>query len=322
MSQLPSAHNLLPSGEPAGFAARPASTAWETVALADSPAQSIWVWFKPPNMPQALVIKLSAGALPNTSQPPSFTMRRLLDAVAIEPASVANWYLGGMSYEGLKGTSPYFDQPISAASLVAAEIVVSIDPGYVETVPVVDVDLSGVGAERILDVIAADWEATIKMERQMLVIRKQLAAMMGRLNALNRDLSPEESAQSDRQDKNEWRDARRWLRESAARLSRCIKEHDVGDTSLAGKRVWFEQTYRQRIVPRQQFDGLEDAHREFQAYRKRFQTVLQTMTAAYATAAQDGERRAQQILGRIATKVRAARSKKPPTAKGRGGSGI
>ena len=48
--------------------------------------------------------------------------------------------------------------------------------------------------------------------------------MQTRLTTMNRDLTPEESHYADRADHDDWRDARRWLRDAANRLSKCIKE--------------------------------------------------------------------------------------------------
>ena len=135
--------------------------------------------------------------------------------------------------------------------------------------------------------------------------------MLVKLNSLNRDLSPDERLHSDRQDKNDWMEARRWLRDVGAKVSRYIKEFDIGEASQAGKREWFEQTYEAIIAPRRISDDLPRLEREFEAHRKQLQTLMANMNNAYSSAVQDGERRAQQILTHIASKVRAAKRSRP-----------
>lgn len=134
--------------------------------------------------------------------------------------------------------------------------------------------------------------------------------MINRLNALNRDLTPEENLHGDSKDRNDWQEARRWLRDLTHRVTKYLKEHDIGETSGVGKRQWFEQTYQQFIAPRQQFDGLQPAQREFETYRKKLQTLLINMTNACSSAANDGERRAKAVLSKIAVKTRAAKAKR------------
>ena len=68
--------------------------------------------------------------------------------------------------------------------------------------------------------------------------------------------------------------------------------------------------YQQNIVSRRQFDGLEQAERDFDAYRKSLQTLLTKMGTANSTAVQEGERRAQQIMTRVAAQIRTSREKR------------
>lgn len=161
-----------------------------------------------------------------------------------------------------------------------------------------------------LDCINSEWLAALRMERDLSVRRKQLSDMQTRLSTLNRDLSHDEKLFADNLDKSAWQDARRWLREVSARVSRYIKDHDIGEATSAAKRTWLEQTYEQYIVPRQYFEGIEQSQREFEAYRKLMQTLLNNMNTAYATASQEGERRAQTILSRISAKVRSSQSRR------------
>jgi len=156
----------------------------------------------------------------------------------------------------------------------------------------------------------SDWSASLQLELQLAAAAKQLNGTMLRINSLNRDLSIDEVRAGDQQDKREWHEARRWLRDAAGRLSRFLKDHHIGMTSAIGKRNSYESIYQQYVVPRRPFEGLEQAEREFEIYRKTLQTLLNNMTAANGAAVQDAERRAQLILTRIASKLRNARAKR------------
>ncbi|RPI78701.1 MAG: hypothetical protein EHM42_13215 [Planctomycetaceae bacterium] len=158
--------------------------------------------------------------------------------------------------------------------------------------------------------MAADWNACLQLEQQLEAAAKQLNATLTRLNTLNRELSPEESRFADQQDKREWQDARRWLRDATAKVSRFLKEHLVGITSAAGKRDSYETLYKQFILPRRSFEGMAQADREFAGYRKLLQSLLNNMNSAQGSAVQDAERRAQAIITRMAARVRAAKSRR------------
>ena len=122
-------------------------------------------------------------------------------------------------------------------------------------------------------------------------------------------LTPEESRQADRQDHDDWRDARRWLRDAAGKVTRFMKECDVGETVYVGKKNWFEQIYEQVVIPRQPMNGLDQVRHEFETHRKNLQMLVNNMRATMSSASSDGERRAQQVLARIGSKKNAARSK-------------
>jgi hypothetical protein len=183
--------------------------------------------------------------------------------------------------------------------------VVLLSPGLPQQ-PVV-----AVPATHAIDRIAADWNSSNQVEHQLDLARKQLHDTLVRVNVLDRDLSSEERMYGDRQDQSDWQEARRWLRDVAVRLSKLIKDHDIGMASAAGKRNNFEAIYQQVVIPRRPCEGLDAMQREFEAHRKMVQHLLLQMNSAQATATQEGERRAQQVLQRIGAKVRAARSKRP-----------
>ena len=55
---------------------------------------------------------------------------------------------------------------------------------------------------------------------------------------------------------------------------------------------------------------MQQAILDFESYRKSLSTLLNNMKSVQAYAVQDAERRAQRVLTRLATKVRAARAKR------------
>jgi len=302
------------------FDVRPPSEQWEPIPLAGLPALSVWAWFKPPSTPNGLVFRVPNETLYGHPNRSLLTLRVLLQAVGIDPSRVAWWSLAGMTYPGERGTSPLLDHPLPDPTPGADPgIVVAIEPPTPDPPPqeIAQIapevrtgrpDLLPVGAEAIFERIEIDWNASLLIESQLAVIRRKLADMLQRLNALNRDLSPEERLHADRKDRSDWQTARRWLRDVTTRVSKCIKEFDIGDSSNAGRREWFATTYEQSVVPRRPFDAMEQAQRDYEQYRKSMQTLLASMNTAYTGAAQDGERRAQQILTNIAASVRKART--------------
>jgi hypothetical protein len=298
------------------FAGRPSSAGWEQIVL-DSAANFFWIWFKPPTVPQGLVIRIPEetyrGGLDRLGLAgEQLTIRTLLRAAGIDSSSVAMCYLYGAPCEGRNGTSPAFDQPL-AGPLPGGDpnIIVLIEAPIAESSPVASPCVATMGADlvKVFDEMEADWSASLLLEKQLMLARKQLTGTLGRLAALDRDLSPEERLHGDRQDKSDWLEVRRSLKDAAVKLSRYIKEHDVGETSAAGKRDWFQQTYRHYVAPRQPFDGLLPLHREFESYRKRLQVLLSNMNLANTNVAQEAERRAQRVLSRLSSRARSAQTK-------------
>jgi hypothetical protein len=202
----------------------------------------------------------------------------------------------GFAGAGMPGAA-YFDPTMFAAS---API-----PSHSQAPAAEDMSVT-----ELFERIDSDWHASLEIERELTRLRKMLLDLFNRVKNLNRDLTPQERIHANNQDKQDWMDARRWLRDGSTRLWRCIKEHDIGDTSIAGQKGWFEQTHRQYVIPRIPFDGLLQAQRDFEAYRKMLQTLHNNMSSAHAMASADGERRADKILNRIAAKVRDAQTKR------------
>jgi hypothetical protein len=302
----------------AGFALRAPSTAWEQIALGSGP-DFFWIWFKHPIAPQGLILRIPPetyrGSLSGAGNAREcLSLRNLLRAAGIDPQIVSLWYLYGLPCESRGGTAPTFDQPLAEPPAGAdPNIVVLVDaPGPAIPPPeYVPATAAATPANliQIFDEMEADWYACQLLEKQLMLARKQLTAALGRLAALDRNLSPEERLHGDRQDKSDWQEVRRSLKDAATKLSRYVKEHDVGETSAAGKKVWFTEVFHKFVEPRQPCDGIFELHREFEAYRKRLQLLLQNMGLANANVAQEAERRAQQILSRLGSRARTAQHK-------------
>lgn len=344
---------MTPPGRPAvpgrseqpEFAARPPSQGWESIALPGSSQCRAWAWFKPPQAPHGLILRIPEETYRQSPRPEGLTLRALLQAAGVDPAGVVMWQLYGYGYDAQGGTSPLLDQavpppppgvdpnifvslhpaaagaafarPNSAAGVPPAGTSVAapapmglpiaapaLDPGQV------DAPAAEVSAAELFDRIETDWQATLQLEKDLIRLRKQLVDLSNRLKTLNRDLTAQERVHSNTQDKKDWQDARRWLRDASTMLSVSVREHDIGDTSAAGQRHWFEQLYQQYVLPRQPFDGLLQAQRDFETYRKSVQKLHNSMNSVYANASLNGERRAQQVLNRIQAKVREATIRK------------
>lgn len=296
------------------FAARYPSSNWECIPLQDAPQCIVWAWFKPTHAPQGLILSIPDETFQAFASASSLTLRFLLRSAGIDPSSVAMWMVYGVGYDSQAGMSPHFDQPIlPPAPNVDRSIAVYIHPPMMALAPVTNFmqpSVASASSAELYERIGTDWNSCLQLEKELDSMRKQLAAMAGKLQSLNRDLTPEESQHSTRQDQDDWKDARRWLREAAGKLSRFIKECDVGDTVYVGKKKWFMQMYQQVIIPRAPHPNLEQVRQEFEAHRKSLQTLVNNMRATHSSAGQDGERRAQQVLSRIASKAASARTKR------------
>ena len=116
-----------PAGE---FARRPASTAWEQIPL-DSAGKFIWAWYKPPAFPLGIVFRVPDEAFTETAAAnwaQRLTMRVLLTAIGLDPATVSIWYQYGTPCQGRNGSSPLFDQPLPPPPAgVDPQIVVMVD---------------------------------------------------------------------------------------------------------------------------------------------------------------------------------------------------
>jgi hypothetical protein len=292
------------------FAARPASTTWEQLPLPGSAAGCCCAWFKPPTAPDCVVLRLPEQTFPPGHEVPPVTARQLLQAAGIDPGHVTGWTVYGTPVD-VRGLAAVLDLPIPPLA-AAAEPEICVYAAGLPPRPAANVlppAASGGELSHVFDQIDTDWTLSLLLEKHLVLLRKQLSGMLTRVTTLDRDLSPEERMHGDRQAKNDWQEARRWLKDSAAKLVRYIKEHDTGETSNAGKREWFHSTYDQIVLPRRPVDNLLQIQRNFESHRKRLQILQTNMTTALQFAGSDGERRAQQVLERVARSVRDSRAK-------------
>jgi Skp family chaperone for outer membrane proteins len=298
---------------------RPPSQSWEPLALPIGAGVPVWAWFKPPAAPQGVIVRIPAAA--RQAWGGMFTLRMVLLALRLAPGQLQSWNILGLTYDSQQGASPLLDYPLPSSPL-GADLDITL---FLQTTGAAPVAFSSGTApaavaaapaagspqsDRLLAAMDADWSAVQQMEGALGQLRKQLNAIQGRLQSLSRDLTPDEKVASDSNDKKDWQDARRWLRDVAGQVSRYIREHDLGVTSAAGQRNRFEDLYANYVAPRKPFDGLPAAQQELEAYRKAVQSLVSKMQTALSAAGKDGEQRAQQILSRIGAKMRSARQKR------------
>jgi hypothetical protein len=224
--------------------------------------------------------------------------------------------------------TPYFQVPVYQAAPVkqtapvkqAGPVIHNLDilpqdsPEYSRQIFKTDaqgqVTLTDISADELrihMQQMSADWTSIIQMERQLATVRKTMDGLLTRINALNRDLTPEEVAGSDSMDKKDWQDARRWLRDSITSLNRYMREYDVGLTSNAGNRNRFEAIYNEYLQQNKTFPDLLNIRKEFELHRKLVHNLGIAMQNAVANATRDGESRARNLLTRISNKARSRR---------------
>lgn len=304
------------------FAQRPPSQAWEQISVPAPTPRMIWVWFKPAHIPSGIILRIPDELWPQIVSGSPLTLRAMLAAAGVDPALVLAWQQYGQQFPGLNGTNPLFDQALALPMAgIDPSIVVFVgvpavlfppaqSPQVATTVPLVTSPAPPNDQTELFEHIDAIWNTVLEIEKDQERLRKRLVDMSSRLKGLNRDLSPDERLYSSREDKQDWQDARRWLRDSENKLRACIKEYDIGDQSAAGQRRWFESIHTQFVKPRIPFEGMEQAATNFDYYRKAVTTLQGKMNGAYLAAQNNGERRALLVLARIANKVREATNKK------------
>ncbi len=309
-----------------GLAGGP-SVGWAPVILPELPGASVWMFR---HAPGSIVFQVAPRT--HAGFPGRISLRRLLAAVGIDARAVARWMAYGAVFDSAQGMNPLLDQPLLPAGPgVDPSIVVHLaGPVAVPQLPMMPIPLThaappaaivapatGRGGlmhstanDAMYSAIEADWNAIRILEAQLVGLRKQLNSQLTKLTSLNRDLSPDECLASDNQDTRDWQDARRWLRDGAAVLSRVIKAHDIGVTSAAGNRNQFEDLIDRVVTPRRPIEGLATIQQQFESHRKTVQSLQAEMQSAMNGPGRDGEMKANAALSKIRSKMRGAKGKK------------
>ena len=291
------------------------STAWEPVALRLGSSPVVWAWFKPSHAPSSVVFQIPPEVWQEVNSATPVTIRQLV-AIAGIPA-LQGWTVAGQYYawderlavfvdlplaEPPAGVDPYLILWCQMTATLQTPIRIESPPPMLASDPPLNED-SGA----LFDSMDSLWRGIQQIETDVRRARSQLEQSMHRLNSLNRDLGPNEINAADSNDKKDWIDARRWLRDSAGILSKSIKQIDVGVLSGAGQRHRFEDIFQQYVASRRVFPGLKQAALDFEMYHKTAKHVLLSAQSALAKGSTDGERRANNVLQRIARKIRQRR---------------
>ncbi|MCH2210528.1 MAG: hypothetical protein MK110_04450 [Fuerstiella sp.] len=289
----------------------------------------LWVWYRPQSLPLGLIISVPAEVEAAYSTGFPFTLADILLAAGIETALVHSVSIHGSAWQTSATFGPLLHHGLPPAGVGAKpEIAIQatqqsgLPGGFGVSMPAVELQagievleqsaLAEVDAESkkmMYERIEQSWRSSIQMERQCTALRQKLASMMAALGKLDRDLAPDERLAADREDRDAWQEARRWMRDLMAKCHREIKSFDIGMTSAAGKRNVIEQLYQQIIEPRAACSELPDMRREFEAYRKDMTNLQKTMQSTLQTSGQNGSQRAHRVLAVISKKIRARRAR-------------
>lgn len=304
--------------------ARPPSTQWEPLTFPEVPGSAAWCWYFPNNSPQVVSVIIpvaEAGRLGRI-----LTARKVVAALGVPQEFLAGWQIAGTSIDAQRGANPLLDQPIPVAPDRDQELTVwLLPPAGIQPMPgatpmpvampvntsVANSMTNGTSVpanvDRLYAAMEADWHAIEKLERQLAAVTKQLNGLAGKLQSLNRDLSPHERLAADNNDVKDWSEARRFLRDAASQISKQVRAFDIGTVSSAGNRNRFSDIYENHVKTRKPFDGMHAVAAEFEAHRKTCQNLLQQSSAALSAAQRDGEGRARSVLSRISAKARSRR---------------
>ena len=306
---------------------------WEPLPIPRVPGLNLWVWYRPQHLPSGISVSFPAEVIAAYPTGFPFTLSDIILASGVVPAQIQAVSFFGAEWQPANAIGAYFNAavPLVPANMrpeisiaVNAPLPAAIPPmasggmsavvqnGYAAEVPaneaVAEPAATGTGRS-MYDRIESAWRSAIQMERQMTGLRQKLSSIMGQLGKLDRDLKPDERLAADREDRDAWHDARRWVRDLAAKCHREIKSFDIGMTSAAGKRNWMEEQFKQIVEPRKPSNDLETVHREFETYRKDMVNLQKAMNSALQAATANGTQRAQRVLGVIGKKIRERRAK-------------
>ena len=292
---------------PSEFADHPTSTDWETIGVPGTAGVTCRAWYRPEALTNgvAVAIPLQLTASPTSMLP--FSLFQLVQAVGLTWEELVSVSLYGGPWRAASTWQQLAAQPLPLPlSGSTSQILLTADT--VPSAPTPAAATGGGSATGLFNRLETDWKACRGLERQLAGMRQQLSSVLGRLNAFDRDLRPDESLAADRLDKDEWHDARRWIRDVAAKVHRCIKAHDIGMTSAAGRRNVIQHTYEQGLTSREAVGDLSSCLHEVQTYRKELANLFTSMGSALQAANTNGVQRAQRILAKISARVRDKRA--------------
>jgi len=298
------------------FSLRPASIGWESLVLVPGTAIGMWVWCKPLHAPLDLIVRVPVETFQAFGG--RLSLRQIALSAGAELAQVQGFTLQGAFIDGQGGVNPLLDHAVPPQT-PWIEIAMRMQAGVTypalgsvvaaAQAPVVSPSTPASTSGQAI-AIEADWNAVLQMESQLMMLRKQLATIQGKLQTLNRDLNANENVAADNQDKREWQDTRRWLRDASSLASRYIKEADSGVTSMAGNKRRLEQLVEDARAGRLNPQQMASGQNEIESHRKTVLNIQNQMQNALQSASRDGEQRAQMVLSRIAAKVRNHNSKR------------
>ena len=310
------------------FSHHPPSSQWEPLPLQRIPGLVLWAWFRPQQLSTGMLVRVPPELVAVHPAGFPFSLADVLSAAGIDFRQLHSVSVFGTEWQQAAMITPYLAHPVPpvapGASMeisvnvmehsVAAQGVMPVPAAQIapvdEVAEPVASNAAGQDAGALMyDRIDTAWRVSMQMERQMTGLRKKLASTMKTLGKLDRDLGPDERLAADREDRDNWQDARRWVRELSARCHRELKSFDIGMTSGAGKRHVIEKIFKEVIEPRKPSNDLTNIHREFEAYRKDMTNLQKSMTAALQAASQNGTQRSQRILATIRRKIKERRAK-------------
>lgn len=198
---------------------------------------------------------------------------------------------------------------ISSFPSMSSQADVAIDEVFEDDFPVEDSESESISEGLMQQRIEAAWKSAVQIERQLTGLRQKLSSMQTALGKLDRELTPDERLASDREDRDEWADLRRWLRDLQGKCHREIKAFDIGMTSSAGVRNTLEQRFLETTEGRVRVTDLPTLRKEFEKYRKDLMCLQRAMTAALQSSVQNGTQRAQRVIGKIGVKIREMRAR-------------
>jgi len=291
------------------FSERPASSNWEAITVPGTSGVSCRAWFRPETLPAGVAVTLPPELSASTAPVLPFSLLQIIAAVGVSWEQLASVSLYGGQWQSAATCQPLAGQQLeSPAAGASPQILLAVIDSQIVHSPSAPAPAAATeqsSSTGLFNRVETEWKACQGMERQLSGLRQQLSLVFGRLGSLDRDLRPEERLAADRIDQDDWQDARRWIRDASSKVHRCIKAHDIGVTSAAGRRNVIQQTYDQASATQKATGDLSTCLHEIEIYRKELANLFHSMSSALQVANVNGIQRAQRILSRIAARVRA-----------------